>query len=62
MWFPLFCYALQNGLQYASNQRVICVKLYAEVTQNAPQYALRLKGEMIRMTGQKHSFGKMICS
>ena len=40
MWFPLFCYALQNGLQYASNQRVICVKLYAEVTQNAQQYAL----------------------
>lgn len=36
----LFCYALQKDLSYASNQRVICVKLCAEVTQNAQQYAL----------------------
>lgn len=40
MWFSLFCYSFQEGIQYASNQCVICVKSQDKMTQNTLQYAL----------------------
>jgi len=47
----------------------ICVKSACHMRQvicwsdaKCTTICLRLKGEMIRMTSQKHSFGKMICS
>ena len=36
----LFCYSFQEGIQYASNQCVICVKSQDKMTQNTLQYAL----------------------